>query len=309
MSDNHQLSSTPNDLSSYPVYALIDNDILDNHLNLPILNKQKVSPITILQNKEILKISCTGETCFILTKEEYNKIYKCGPKKEDKFEEFTFHVTFQNQLNKTFEKSVINMESGGSHTLFLTKEGFVFGLGNNNYQQLGFSLNLEIKQTPTEIIGLKNIISIQAGVYHSLFLNKFNEIFICGNNNHNQIGKNYIQEGVFKKIILNSNLLKENEYIIDIECGMNHSLFLSNLGNVYGVGSADCFCLASSEALVPFCLELPFLESNERWEMFSDVYFYGSFFVKKKTSKNLLQFYFRLKESVKNNLLTDIYFY
>ncbi|KAL9653726.1 hypothetical protein ABK040_016654 [Willaertia magna] len=393
-------------LSSYPIYTLMDNSILDNFLNLPVYNKKKVSPIKILPNKEILTISCTENTCFILTKE--NKIYKSGPTKEN--EEFIFHVIFQNQLNKTFEKSVVKIESGQLHTLFLTKEGFVFGFGDNKYGQIGFGLNSEI-DIPTEIYGLKNIILIQSGVNHSLFLNKNNEIFACGDNDYCQLGDDLVTEGLYKKIILNSislkenekiinilcggyhnfyftnfnrifcngnsdqgqlglkkdgcitlfleeqfkikkiacgcnhtifltnnnqiyglgfnsfnqlsspssflvdtpkrieiNFVKENEFIIDIECGMNHSLFLSNLGNVYGVGSGDAFCLSSDNALIPFRLELPFLEPNEYWEMFSDIYFYGSFFVKRKASKNLLQFYFRLKECIENNLLTDIYF-
>ena len=70
------------------------------------------------------------------------------------------------------------------------------------------------------------------------------QVFSLGNNAFGQCGRPVIQnEDYFRSQVIHPvhiPLLEKNDVIVDIECGVNHSLFLSQNGKVYSCGwSAD----------------------------------------------------------------------
>ncbi|KAL9652399.1 hypothetical protein ABK040_012054 [Willaertia magna] len=219
-------------------------------------------------------------------------------------------------------EKVVNMICGGYHNFFITNLNNVFCNGNNVQGQLGVSLpkvNYISYFLQDEKFKIKKV---ACGCNHTIFLTKDHKVYGLGFNSFFQLGSpsefkvksptefNFdflldspIESKVKSPKELNFNFKKENEYIIDVACGMNHSLFISNFGNVYGVGKAGSFCLSEEKTKKPFHLGLPSLELNECWKLFSGLYFNGTFFVKTKTSKNLLLFFKRLKESIVNHLL------
>ncbi|KAL9651950.1 hypothetical protein ABK040_000293 [Willaertia magna] len=68
-------------------------------------------------------------------------------------------------------------------------------------------------------------------------------VFACGSNTNYEIGiSNYKNEHVKKFELINTNNFIKDEFIIDISLGCTNSLFLTNLGNVYG-----CGCNTSSQ--------------------------------------------------------------
>ncbi|KAL9657925.1 hypothetical protein ABK040_015980 [Willaertia magna] len=418
--ENCQQQQISPNTSSYPVYGLIEKKSKFHFPYLHHSKHDKISPIMILQNKEIRSISCSENSIYFLTKE--NEIYICKKSLEiTENNQFPFHVIFNDELTTKFEKSVIQIECGQTQVLFLIKEGFVFGFGSNHDNVLGMNFFTvpNIEDYPRQIPNLKDIIQIKAGVNHSLFLNRNYEIFACGSNTHYQIAPHDItnkKDVYICKVIINNlkknekvvnmicggyhnffitnlnnvfcngnngqgqlggvsssrvknisyfledekfnikkiacgcnhtifltndhkvyglgfnsffqisslseinvtkptefnfNFKKENEYIIDVACGMNHSLFISNFGNVYGVGNSNSFRvpkMTDNPFRNPSHLGLPLLGHNEYWKVFSGLYFNGTFFVKSKSGKDLVLFFNRLKERIVMNsvFLSDI---
>lgn len=75
---------------------------------------------------------------------------------------------------------IIDIAFGGDHEIFLTKEGFVYTLGNGKHNQLGLGEEVKKTDTPIQVPGISDIIQIAAGKYHSMALNQNGEVFTWG---------------------------------------------------------------------------------------------------------------------------------
>lgn len=77
-----------------------------------------------------------------------------------------------------------------NHTLFLTEDGKVFGVGSNSSGQLGLGQAITSAVQPMMVDELlqQDIEQVAAGNQHSLFLNKTGEVFTCGSNINNSLG-------------------------------------------------------------------------------------------------------------------------
>lgn len=75
---------------------------------------------------------------------------------------------------------IVQIACGHLHTLLLGKDGTLYGLGSNKYNQLGSGDNMIIK---------KNVTYIDAGWHHSLALDTEGKLSIWGRNDHGQLGK------------------------------------------------------------------------------------------------------------------------
>lgn len=73
------------------------------------------------------------------------------------------------------------MASGYNHILFLKKDGTVWGMGNNQYGQLGNGVAIS-RNIPVKVKGLRNVRNIDAnGYYHSMALINDGSIRVWGN--------------------------------------------------------------------------------------------------------------------------------
>ncbi|KAL9655115.1 hypothetical protein ABK040_008895 [Willaertia magna] len=211
---------------------------------------------------------------------------------------------------KNYEK-IKTISLGESHTIILTTENNLLGIGSNHYGQLGFhdfylTLNIPTNILPHPLLfenvdnkknKMNEIKIVKCGQNHSVLLTKRNELFVCGYNSFGQLGifdnsfnfttqtenawgkNNFLQENIDTKIktvicgtnttflilenhfvfacgsntnyeigisnnndyvkkfeLINTKNFIKDEFIIDISSGCTHSLFLTNLGNVYGCG-------------------------------------------------------------------------
>lgn len=69
---------------------------------------------------------------------------------------------------------------------------------------------------------------VACGFKHTIFSTTQNEIYALGNNKYGQCGQNFRQ---FPEISTPRKIyfpLKKSEKILDIQCGFNHSLILTN---------------------------------------------------------------------------------
>ena len=132
-------------------------------------------------------------------------------------------------------------------------KGHIYGTGINNQGQFGY--HEEVKDHPLQVLlspvptrlPIKNdqikAKRVECGQVHSVILTNEGQIFTLGNNAFGQCGRPIIQnEDYFvSKVIHPVDIpLEDSDTIVDIECGNNHSLFLSQKGCVYSCGwSAD----------------------------------------------------------------------
>src|SRR5665647_702759 len=113
---------------------------------------------------------------------------------------------------------------------FLLKgTGSVYAAGNNDGIELGIKGQLDdIKLTHVTLLP-PNIIDVQAGCYHTLFLTSDHEVYGCG----------YTRLGQFGKAYEDSFIEPHKLPVTDVTCvaaGYCHSLFLTTSGKVYGCG-------------------------------------------------------------------------
>lgn len=108
------------------------------------------------------------------------------------------------------------MKCGWNHTLLLVRQGsetIAYGCGSNQKGQL----NIKYPYVSQFQIIMSNVDKIACGVWHSLFVSN-GEVYGYGGPKCHKIAG---------RIDLH---LKENESIIDIAAGHQHSCFLTNLG-------------------------------------------------------------------------------
>ncbi len=81
---------------------------------------------------------------------------------------------------------VIAVSAGSAHSLFLKSDGSLWGMGNNQFGQLGDgTTNNAIR--PEQIVA-SNVTAIEAGAYYSLFLKNDGSVWGMGTNNLGQLG-------------------------------------------------------------------------------------------------------------------------
>jgi alpha-tubulin suppressor-like RCC1 family protein len=83
-------------------------------------------------------------------------------------------------------QTVTNIAAGSFHSLFLKNDGSLWGMGQNNYGQLGDGHNYNTNR-PEQIVA-SNVTAIAAGCLHSLFLKSDGSLWSMGQNNYGQLG-------------------------------------------------------------------------------------------------------------------------
>ena len=85
---------------------------------------------------------------------------------------------------------VIDIKCGRYHTLVLTSNQNVFSCGNNEYGQVGRDSDKQNSTILQKIEELSEIIRIECGEYHSMCIDIYNNFYIFGSNEYNQLGFN-----------------------------------------------------------------------------------------------------------------------
>lgn len=150
---------------------------------------------------------------------------------------------------------IVQVVCGQDHVLALTTDGQVFAYGNGQQSQLGRKIierRLTAGLTP-EKMGLRKIVYIASGAYHSFAKDDKGRIYAWGLNGNSQSG---ITEGyrASEPIIDVPTLVTEFDgesyggaKVVQIAAGEFHTLFLLDNGDVYAVGRNDAGQLGLGE--------------------------------------------------------------
>ena len=148
----------------------------------------------------------------------------------------TRYVDTLTQVSFFNNKNIKDVSVGKYHTLVLTTNGEVYGFGNNTSGQLGRgSTNGYANGKPqlATILRGYNVSYIHSGTGHSMFITNNNKVYSCGYNGYGQLGIGNFGETTELQHIKSL----DNINIKKIVSGENHTLFLSEDGDVYALGA------------------------------------------------------------------------
>ena len=125
---------------------------------------------------------------------------------------------------------------GISYSLFVTSDGQLWAMGNNQYGQLGLGYTTRIGygvNTPAQVLYGTNVTAVSAGGGHALFMNSdysgYNNLWCVGDNGHGQLGKDDTTSRSTPTAV-------GYGYIATVAtAGVNHSLFV-RYGTLYAMG-------------------------------------------------------------------------
>ncbi|WAQ96431.1 HERC4-like protein [Mya arenaria] len=131
--------------------------------------------------------------------------------------------------------SVSQIACGDKHTLFVLSNGDIYSCGNNDYGKLGHT-----KRTsrPEKIDALESqtVVQARAGMSHSLCLTTAGEVFSWGDNSYGQLGRSAPDNELYRT----PKLIKFPHTVVQISCGRNHNLLLTDDGHLFSWGNNDC---------------------------------------------------------------------
>jgi RCC1 and BTB domain-containing protein len=154
-----------------------------------------------------------------------------------------------NELNDEFKQRVkilyvfedydYSWNLKGYNVLIVTKDDKTFAFGKNSDNQLGFGHNKVVNEIQiVEELCDQQIIDFANGFDHCIARNSSGKVYCWGFNDWGFLGigsqDERHEDEIYDKPILNQYL--NNEFVVDISCGANHSLVLTNCGEVYAWG-------------------------------------------------------------------------
>ncbi|CAN6660075.1 guanine nucleotide exchange factor Srm1p [Trichomonascus vanleenenianus] len=139
-------------------------------------------------------------------------------------------------------RGVVQVAGGKDHLLILDKFGDVHAWGIGQSFQLGHKVNARLRTKtfgPLKVVGLKSIISVAAGEYHSFAIDKDHKLWAWGLNN---FGQCFVpEESGDGKSVEKPTLVTffDDTEIVQVDGGSHHSLALTKDGDVYAVGETN----------------------------------------------------------------------
>lgn len=196
-------------------------------------NFNKDLPIWISGVSNIIQVAAGAEFSLFLTK--HGDVWACG---HNGFGQYGNGSNSSSLLPTKIESlsNIVQISAGEWHSLFLRKDGTVYSAGRNNYGQLGIG-SLVDNNLAWPINGLSDIVQIEAGGIHSVFVKKDGTVYACGlnsgGNNDGQLGDGTSND---RSSPIQVRKSWGNQKIIHAEATREHSLFLTDQGEIWACG-------------------------------------------------------------------------
>ncbi|KAJ5075457.1 claret isoform a [Anaeramoeba ignava] len=179
-------------------------------------NPQKIQ----IENIQKVTVSCENEAILTIEGNVFAKGNNINPKKPKEF------INISSLIKDKNDRIIQDAVSGALAIYLLTSNQNVYGIGSNEFCQLGFDSET-LPKTEKPILMMKNVSKIFSGntSSHVFLLNSNQELFGCGYNEDGQLGLGESKkETEIHKLIKIQNIPKGK--IIDIQCGFSHSIML-----------------------------------------------------------------------------------
>ncbi|KAJ5071134.1 claret isoform a [Anaeramoeba ignava] len=186
-------------------------------------NDSNPNPSKIQIEENIQKVTVGYENEAILTKEGnvFAKGEDINPKNPKEF------INISSLIEDKNDRIIEDIVSGASLIYLLTSNQNAYGIGLDDYGQLGFDYKT-LEKTEKPILMMKNVSKIFSGITSNnvFLLNSNQELFGCGDNFWSQLGlgESRKEDWQIPKLTKIQNIPKGK--IIDIQCGSWHSIML-----------------------------------------------------------------------------------
>ncbi|KAJ5071203.1 hypothetical protein M0811_10475 [Anaeramoeba ignava] len=196
--------------------------LFKNGKAIEYLKENDSNPQEIQIEENIQKVTVGYENEVILTIEGnvFAKGKDINSKNPNKF------INISSLIEDTNDRIIQDIVSGRNSIYLLTSNQNAYGIGSNEYGQLGFDPQT-LKKTEKPILMMKNVSKIFSGntSNYVFLLNPNQELFGCGYNYYRQLGLGESRkESKIQNLTKIQNIPKGK--IIDIQCGFLHSIML-----------------------------------------------------------------------------------
>ena len=119
------------------------------------------------------------------------------------------------------------------HAMFIDEFANLYSIGNNSYGQLGVSNDKRIFESEPKKV-FSNIIQSATGLTHTLAVTSDNRVLAFGDNKYGQLGINNGASSTSTPTYVNFQETAGTPVnIVQVECGLYHSIALDSDGNVW----------------------------------------------------------------------------
>ncbi|KAJ5068466.1 hypothetical protein M0811_02399 [Anaeramoeba ignava] len=269
--------------AGFSAIFLFENGKAIKYLNKKYSNsKKKPTKIQIekIQIENIQKVTVGDENEAILTIE--GNVFAKG--EEINSENPNEFINISSLIEDTNDRVIEDIVSGASSIYLLTSNQNAYGIGSNSNGQFGVDPETLFK-TEKPILMMKNVSKIFSGnsSKSAFLLNTNQELFGCGYNGSVQLGLGKSVGSKIQKLTKIQNIPKEdeintkifteiklslfeNDNILDISVGNEHTLILTSNENLIGFGANLYGELGTGDTksqLIPIQIKLPKLRFNE----------------------------------------------
>lgn len=136
------------------------------------------------KNEQVISVACCNT--FVVVATSSGRVF--GSSLEELEAGKTSRLVFS-PVTELEDEEIIEVSGTVETCLAVSKEGRVFGLGSNEWGQIGLGTTRRLSSKFTLITSLRNynIISASAGCFHSLFVTSHGKVLACGNNGCGQL--------------------------------------------------------------------------------------------------------------------------
>jgi uncharacterized repeat protein (TIGR02543 family) len=152
-------------------------------------------------------------------------------------------VDISGYLNLADNESIYQIEIDTYHTLILTSNGRLFGMGSNQYGELAGLSNPsyypQLLNGYYPLMENETVMDMATGFGSTIIATTYGRVFVSGINNSGMLGTgSYIDE--YDPVEITNNIpLEGSEYVINIEAGQYHTLILTSSNRLLVVGGND----------------------------------------------------------------------
>ncbi|KAJ5075885.1 regulator of chromosome condensation [Anaeramoeba ignava] len=200
---------------------LFENGKAIEYLNENENENENPEKIQIEENIQKVTVGFDNEAILTIEGNVFAKGKDINPKNPKEF------INISSLIEDTNDRIIEDIVSGAYSIYLLTSNQNVYGIGLNEYGQLGFD-SKTLKKTEKPILMMKNVSKIFSGnsSKHVFLLNSNQELFGYGDNSSKQLGLGESRKEEFKiqELTKIQNIPKGK--IIDIQCGYSHSIML-----------------------------------------------------------------------------------
>ena len=188
-------------------------------------------PLKVTMLHQIIAVDCGDYHCICLN--VMNEVFAFG---SNKFLQLGFGKTVsQAEPQKVNLPPIKQISCGRLFSVFLTLNGDLYTCGANSLGQLGYFTDIDI---PKKIDYLHDIDFVRCGSEHAICKTNNDDIYVWGCNNVGQLGIGDVHgEGIMKHHTTAYKAIKWPTGIVDIKCGVSHTLVLTENKEVYSCGS------------------------------------------------------------------------